>query len=293
MSQSRRTLFTAAGAALLAGAVFSTASTFSTSVLAQAQPARQFEPEVGQAGKDVIWVPTPEALIERMLAMAKVTPADFVMDLGSGDGRTVIAAVKKGARAQGIEYNPDMVEHAKRRAKEAGVGDKAVFVRGDIFETDFSQATVITMYLLPELNLRLRPKLLDMKPGTRLVSHAFTMGDWDPDETATVEGRNAMLWIVPAKVGGNWTLRHAAGNGQATYDLAIQQTYQKVEGTIRQGAYNGKIEDGRMRADMVQFTFTDSAGTKRRFIGKVAGGRMEGALEAGNVANLKWTAERK
>ena len=146
--------------------------------LAQAKP---FEPTVGQAGKDVVWVPTPQALVEKMLDLAKVTPQDFLMDLGSGDGRTVITAAKRGLRAQGIEYNPDMVELSKRNATAAGVADKATFVKADLFETDFSKAQVITMFLLPSINLRLRPTILNMKPGTRIVSNSFTMDDWQAD----------------------------------------------------------------------------------------------------------------
>ncbi len=161
--------------------------------------AQEYEPSVGQQGKDVIWVPTPEDLVQAMLDLAKVTPNDFVMDLGSGDGRIVIAAAKRGARAVGIEYNPDMVELSRRNAEKAGVSDKATFVNADIFATDFSQATVITMYLLPQLNLRLKPVILNLKPGTRIVSHAFTMGDWAPEQTIEKEGRTAYLWIVPKK----------------------------------------------------------------------------------------------
>src|SRR5258705_13548093 len=150
-----------------------------------AQPAKEeYKPQVGQEGKDVVWVPTPQALVDKMLDMAKVTPQDYVIDLGSGDGRTVITAAKRGARALGIEYNPDMVALSKKNAAKEGMGEKAQFTKADLFETDFSQATVITMFLLPEINLRLRPKILDLKPGTRVVSNSFTMEDWQDDETA-------------------------------------------------------------------------------------------------------------
>src|SRR5919201_4509445 len=154
---------------------------------AQAQPAKQeYEPQVGQEGKDVIWVPTPQALVEKMLGMAKVTPKDYLIDLGSGDGRTVIAAAKRGAKALGIEYNPEMVELSKRNAAAAGVSDKATFMKADLFETDFSKATVVTLFLLPSINMKLRPKILDMKPGTRIVSNAFNMEDWEADHTETI-----------------------------------------------------------------------------------------------------------
>src|SRR5574341_2462609 len=183
-------------------------SVIAASVFAQAQPAQEeYQPQVGQEGKDVVWVPTPQALVDKMLDMAKVTPQDYVIDLGSGDGRTVITAAKRGARALGIEYNPDMVELSRRNAAKEGVGDKATFVKADLFETNFSRATVITMFLLPEINLKLRPKILDLKPGTRIVSNTFTMGEWTADETATVDEKSgcshyctAHLWIVPAKI---------------------------------------------------------------------------------------------
>src|SRR3954468_6210392 len=195
-------------------------------------PAPAYEPSVGQEGKDVVWVPTPQVVVDRMLDKAKVTARDFVMDLGSGDGRTVITAAKRGARAMGIEYNPNMVELSKRNAAKAGVSDRATFVKADLFETDFSKATVITLFLLPDINLKLRPKILDLKPGTRIVSNTFTMGEWKDDETATVDDSagcsyycTAHLWIVPAKVSGNWRL----GDG----DLGLKQEFQMIQGTLK------------------------------------------------------------
>src|SRR5512139_935863 len=155
-------------------------SAIAAGVLVQAQVAQQFKPEVGQHGKDVVWVPTAQPVVEKMLDMAKVTPQDYLIDLGSGDGRTVIAAAKRGAHALGIEYNPDMVELSRQNAEAEGVSGRATFVKADLFESDFSKATVITMFLLPELNLRLRPTLLGLKPGTRIVSNTFTMEDWQP-----------------------------------------------------------------------------------------------------------------
>src|SRR5689334_14470129 len=208
---------------------------------------KPYEPTVGQQGKDVVWVPTSQALVDKMLDLAKVTAKDFVIDLGSGDGRTVITAAKRGARAMGIEYNPDMVELSKKNAAAAGVGDKTQFMKADLFETDFSQATVITMFLLPSINLKLRPKLLDMKPGTRVVSNTFTMEDWEPDQTANItEGCTnwctALLWIVPAKVEGNW--QSAKGN------LTLKQQFQKLTGTLGTTA----ITDGKMNGDEISFT---------------------------------------
>src|SRR5512134_3243952 len=175
MSVVRRLLVVVAVVGLAAGSAF-----------AQAAQTKPFEPQSGQAGKDVVWVPTPQALVEKMLDMAKLTPQDFHMDLGSGDGRTVITAAKRGARAEGIEYNPDMVALSQKNAQAAGVSDKATFRKADIFETDFSKANVITLFLLPQLNLKLRPTILNMRPGTRIVSNTFTMEDWTPDETETV-----------------------------------------------------------------------------------------------------------
>jgi len=177
---------------------------------AQSTSSPDYQPQVGQDGKDVIWVPTPQGLVDKMLDMAKVTAKDFVIDLGSGDGRTVITAAKRGAKALGIEYNPEMVELSKRTAAKEGVSDKASFIKADLFESDFSQAQVVTMFLLSSINLKLRPKILDLKPGTRIASNTFDMGDWKPDETASLPGCNswctAHLWIVPAKVEGRWTL---------------------------------------------------------------------------------------
>src|SRR5690554_2675870 len=181
-----------------------------------------FTPTVGQSGKDVIWVPTPQALVDRMLDMAGLTPEDTLVDLGSGDGRTVITAAKRGAKARGIEYNPDMVALSRSAALREGLQDRAVFEQADIFESDFSDATVVTLFLLPNLNLKLRPTLLDMAPGTRVVSNSFTMGDWEPDETVEAEGCTnyciAYKWVVPAKVEGSWSL--------ADGKLLLTQNYQ-------------------------------------------------------------------
>ncbi|MEY4634637.1 MAG: hypothetical protein RJA55_435 [Acidobacteriota bacterium] len=211
----------------------------SASAYAQATGTKPFEPQVGQAGKDVVWVPTPQAVVDKMLDMAKVTKDDFVMDLGSGDGRTVITAAKRGARAMGVEYNPDMVELSKKNAEAAGVSARATFVKADLFETDFSKADVITMFLLPSINMKLRPKLLDLKPGTRIASNTFTMEDWQADETSTeTEGCSsswctALFWIVPAKVEGTW--------GTPNGDLKLTQTFQMISGTLGNQALQGRL----------------------------------------------------
>jgi SAM-dependent methyltransferase len=233
---------------------------------AQAQPAKQeFQPEVGQAGKDVVWVPTPQALVDKMLDMAKVTPKDYVIDLGSGDGRTVITAAKRGAKALGIEYNPDMVELSKRNAAKEGVSDKATFQKADLFETDFSQAQVITMFLLPSINLKLRPKILNLKPGTRIVSNSFDMEDWKPDQTENVEGCSnwctAHLWIVPAKVDGSWKLPQG--------ELTIKQTFQMISGTLKNANASSPIS-GKLNGDQISFS---AGGTQ--YTGRVSGNTME------------------
>jgi SAM-dependent methyltransferase len=222
---------------------------------AQKAPATDYQPSVGQEGKDVVWVPTPQVVVNKMLELAKLTKDDFLMDLGSGDGRTVITAAKRGARALGVEYNPDMVELSKRNAAKEGVGERAQFVKADLFETDFSKATVITMFLLPEINLRLRPKILDMKPGTRVVSNTFTMGDWKADETADLgAGGNgscneswctALLWIVPAKVGGT----HKLPQGE----LVLKQEFQMLSGTFRVDGKTNAVANGRVRGEEISF----------------------------------------
>lgn len=251
-----------------------------------AQSATQpYEPQVGQQGKDVIWVPTPQALVDRMLDMAKATPKDYVIDLGSGDGRTVITAAKRGIRALGIEYNPDMVELSRRNAEKAGVSDKVTFVKGDIFESDFSQATVVTMFLLSSLNLKLRPILLDMKPGTRVVSNTFDMGDWKADQIVEAKGDctsycRAYLWIIPAKVGGTWSMGDS--------ELALEQTYQMFKGTLKTGNVVAPIMEGRLDADRITFKAGD-----RQYTGVVKDKSMEGTSTGPNGANAAWQASKK
>jgi phospholipid N-methyltransferase len=250
-------------------------------VFVQAQTATQpFTPEVGQPGKDVVWVPTPQAMVDKMLDMAKVTAQDFVIDLGSGDGRTVITAAKRGARAQGIEYNPDMVALSQRNAAAEGMSARATFAKADLFESDFSQASVITMFLLPEINLRLRPKILDLKPGTRIVSNTFTMEDWSPDETATVSTDcstwcTALFWIVPAKVEGAWQLPQGT--------LNLRQRFQMISGTLSSGANTSAITAATLRGDQINF----SAGGVQ-YTGRVNGNVMQGTTGTG----ASWRATR-
>ncbi|MCK9488142.1 MAG: class I SAM-dependent methyltransferase [Xanthomonadales bacterium] len=208
-------------ATLAAAPAFSLASgCLATGPAGTAAASDRYTPEYGQMGKDVIWIPTPQPVVERMLDMAGVDPDDRLVDLGSGDGVAVIAAARRGATAYGIEFNPDLVALSRRRAQAAGVATRAAFERADIFKSDFSDATVVTLFLLPELNLRLRPVLLEMRPGTRIVSNSFDMGDWRPDASAEVsEGCEhyceAKLWVVPARVAELWMI-----DGHRSMDLA-------------------------------------------------------------------------
>ncbi|HEY9447337.1 MAG TPA: class I SAM-dependent methyltransferase [Burkholderiales bacterium] len=247
---------------------------------AQAQPKKDFEPHVGQEGKDVVWVPTSQALVDKMLDLAKVKSSDYVIDLGSGDGRTVITAAKRGARALGIEYNPSMVELAKRNAEKEGVAGKAQFRKADLFETDLSEATVITMFLLPTINMKLRPKLLDLKPGTRIVSNSFTMEDWKADETATAERDctsycTAYFWIVPAKVAGTWSTPQG--------ELTLKQEFQHFNGTLK-GKESLVVTNGNLLGDQVSFTAGNT-----RYQGTVNGRRIEGTATSGGMSS-HWIA---
>jgi SAM-dependent methyltransferase len=251
-----------------------------------------YTPEVGQAGKDVVWVPTPDAVVEKMLEMAQVTKKDRVVDLGSGDGKIAIAAAKRGARAKGVEYNPDMVELSKRNARAAGV--KVDFVEGDIFKTDFSDADVLTLYLLPELNERLRPTILKMKPGTRVVSHQFHMGDWEPDAEANIDSHRALFWRVPARVEGRWTVQVDDDGGRAPMKLQLRQRYQKVEGQATWDGPARPISDAKLTGDKLHFTVADASGAKHRFEGTASGaGRIKGTVTADGGGQRTFQAKRQ
>jgi len=259
-----------------------TLSAVASCAFAQAQSTQDFHPEVGQIGKDVVWVPSPEQLVDKMLDMAKVTPKDFVMDLGSGDGRTVIAAARRGAHTLGVEYNPDMVALSKRNAAKAGVSDKARFVEGDIFKTDLSKATVITLFLLTDLNLRLRPTILSLKPGTRVVSNTFRMGDWEPDQTAELGCDaycTAYLWIVPARVEGRWQTSKG--------ELTLKQEFQKISGTLKSGNVVAPISKGSLRGDQISFV---AGGAEYR--GRVIGSAIEGTVKSSGKSQ-GWKAARQ
>ena len=243
-----------------------------------------YTPEIGQVGKDVIWVPTLGELVDKMLWAAQVSEEDFLIDLGSGDGRLVIAAARIGARARGIEYNPDMVLLSKKNAEEAGVSDKTEFIQADIFECDLSDATVITMFLLPSLNLRLRPRLLELKPGTRIVSNSFGMGNWRPDYKAAInenlsDWTTALIWIVPAKVEGTWQLQYG--------ELIIRQEFQKIYGTYRAHNKTTNIYGGSLYGDSITFSINGE-----NYTGHVTGKQtMEGVVTSG-TSTSNWVATR-
>lgn len=252
---------------------------------------RDYKPQVGQSGKDVVWVPTPDEVVQRMLRMAKVTPQDTVYDLGAGDGKIAIAAGKLGATAVGIEYNPDMAKLAQCYVQAEELTGKTRIIQGDVFKEDFSKASVVTMYLLPELNLRLRPTILNMKPGTRVTSHQFTMGDWEPDETAEVDYRTAYLWIVPAKVEGAWTLREQ-GSPNA-YTVNLSQKYQKITGDVTAGSAKQPLVGATVRGEDIRFAFNDDKGVTRTLTGTVRGNELTGTLKGAGGTETKVTGTRK
>jgi SAM-dependent methyltransferase len=235
---------------------------------------KPYEPQVGQGGKDVVWVPTPAALVEKMLDMAQVTPEDIVMDLGSGDGRNIIAAARRGARATGVEYNPDMVALSNRLAREAGVADTATFVEGDMFTADISRATVMALFLLPDNLERLRDTFMNLRPGTRLVMNTFGIPDWDPDARETIEGNcsswcTALLYHVPARVSGRWTSSRGT--------LELTQSYQVVMGTITADGVKTPVT-GRLRGTTLTVT--------------VDGATLSGTVNGDRIDGPGWTATR-
>jgi len=238
----------------------------------------KYTPSVGQQGKDVVWVPTSQALVDRMLQMAQLTADDRLVDLGSGDGRLVITAAKHGAISRGIEFNPDLVAISKRAAQAEGVAQRATFEQADIFESDFSDASVVTLFLLPSLNLRLRPTLLDMKPGTRVVSNSFAMEAWEPDESVEVKENctnycHAYKWIVPAKVAGTWKIGER--------ELELKQTFQVLDGTLSDGANQRRISNARLNGANITFSVDGQT-----YSGKVDNKQMRGTING----KSDWTA---
>lgn len=248
---------------------------------AWADPCKDLAPTRGQAGKDVIWIPTPEGLIDKMLTAAKVTAQDRLFDLGAGDGIIAITAARKfGAQSTGIEYNPKMADYARCRVREAGVSDKVRIITGDIFQENFSSANVVTLYLLPDLNLRLRPTILKMRPGTRVVSHAFTMGDWEPDETVSHEFSRGYFWIVPAQVEGDWMITGLEGG---PVRMSLRQTYQNIGGTLTRASATQPLVGAKLRGEDISFQFSTPDRNVHTFTGKVSGNRITGTVNSAGM----------
>lgn len=257
----------------------------------------------------VPYVPTPQAVVDRMLDIARVTAQDYLIDLGSGDGRIVVTAAKKfGARGFGVDLNPVRISEANENARKNGVTDKVAFYQRNLFETDLTQATVITMYLLPRVNLELRPKLLELKPGTRLVSHDFDMGDWKADAAVRMDAADKFsgaggdsdvyFWVVPAKVGGSWRSQFPVSGKPQTYEFMFEQKYQVLGGSVQVNGRAVKILDAKLRGAELRFSFTadvNGAPVKHEFSGSVDGGRIIGqaALSGSRLtARVEWIAER-
>lgn len=260
-----------------------------SATLTREQCYRQFSPRAGQAGKDVIWVPTLDELVQAMLKAANVGPNDYVVDLGSGDGKIPIAAAKHfGARALGVEYNPQMVQLARCYVRVEGLSEKVHIQQGDIFETDFSQATVLTLYLLSDLNLKLRPRILEMKPGTRVVSNTFKMGDWSPDRFIESEIGNtrAYLWIVPARVDGLWEFREEISGD--TFRVQFSQHYQELKSAPSPGESTLAIREAELRGPNIEFTLANEAAL--RLSGVVEGDEMR--LSAGGAERKGYVGRR-
>ncbi len=235
-----------------------------------------YVPQRGQPGKDVMWIPTPQGLIDKMLEVAKVTSDDLVFDLGAGDGIIALtAAGRHGARAVGIEYNPQLADFARRKVAESGLENKVRIITGDIFKEDFSAATVVTLYLYPDLNMRLRPTLLGMKPGTRVVSHAFTMGDWEPDETVRHQSALAYFWVVPAEVEGEWTM---TGLDEGPMQLSLRQAFQQIGGIATRNGVSQPLVGARLRGDEISFKLVMPNRQLAAFTGRVSAGRISGTV---------------
>jgi SAM-dependent methyltransferase len=243
----------------------------------------KYKPSIGQDGKDVIWVPTGDALVINMLKMAKVGPSDLVYDLGAGDGKIAIAAAKEfGATSVGIEFNPDMAALGQRNAERAGVSKKVKIIQGDIFKEDFSKATVVTMYLLPDLNIKLRPTILKMNPGTRVVSHAFTMGDWEADAEVDSPAK-AYFWVVPANVAGEWNLSNFGPRGPVT--LSLSQHYQRIGGNLLMDGKSQPILNPKLTGSKLEFGYKDLNNVYRTAQATITGSAMKGDDKGSYIQN--------
>lgn len=262
---------------LVTGAVCTQISTALAQKPDPATTSERYQPRLGQSGKDVMWLPSRDDLLARMLESVRLTSDDLLVDLGAGDGKIVIAAARHyGARALGIEYNPQLADLARRLAEQAGVADRVRIVAGDIFKEDFSQATVVTMYLLEELNLQLRPTLLAMKPGTRVVSNTFSMGDWDPDEVIEVQGHTAYRWVVPASVAGEWELRGLPSSQGAR--LTLHQRFQRIAGQLTIDGHTQPLLGAELVGAEVTFRYLDTQGLLKGVRGQVQGSQFVGQV---------------
>ena len=247
-------------------------------------------PQIGQQSKDSVWVPTPERMIRRMLQMADTTAKDVVIDLGSGDGRIPIYAAKHfGAKAIGVELEGNLVRLAREEAARQGVAKLAVFEQEDLFKADLSRATVVALYISPGVMTRLKPVLLGLKPGTRVVSHHFTLEDWEPDETLRVENRTGYLWVVPADVRGTWTVELPGD----TLAVRIDQTHQQLRTTGERGGKAVPVIGARLRGTEIEFSSFDPDGASRQFRGRLEGNRIVGSSSGQGVPAKAWTAARR
>ncbi len=256
--------------------------------LARAAEPKAPQPVFGTPGKDAGWIPTPDSMVEAMLRLARLSPSDLLVDLGSGDGRIPILAAREfGSRGLGIEFNPDLVAYSSERAVREGVADRVKFVRGDIFETDFSEATVVALFMTPSVLQRLRPKLLAMKPGTRIVSYLFAIEEWEPDEWVFQDGMHGILWIVPASVQGAWRIE----SGNERYAVRLSQRFQKIDGRLIVDGTELPLFDARLAGDRVRFT--GLKGERRYdFNGTVKASRIDGDLHVTGRPLAPFRAER-
>jgi hypothetical protein len=268
-----------------------------------------FAPLTLAAEARVPYVPTPQVVVDRMLETAKVGAGDYLIDLGSGDGRIVITAAKKyGTRGFGVDLNPERIRESNENARLAGVTDKVAFHQRDLFETNLSQATVITMYLLPRVNLELRPKLLELAPGTRIVSHDFDMGDWKPDAQLSVHAKDKYggsggesdiyFWVVPARAAGAWQWQIPVAGKPQSYEIRLEQKYQVITGSVWKNGRTATLQGARVRGSEIRFGFTvevNGAPVKHEFVGKIEGEVINGSAELSGArfqSQLEWTARR-
>jgi SAM-dependent methyltransferase len=256
----------------------------------------QYEPVVGMPGKDVVWVPTPPHVVQRMLDVAKVTAADFVIDLGSGDGRIVIAAGKRGARGFGVDLNPELVQLSNEEAVREGVAELVQFHVRDIFKTDLSPASVLTTYLLPQVNIRVRPQLLaQMKPGSRVVTYAFHMGEWQPDAVVRSRGLTVHYWIVPAAAMGKWRWDHDGIGFSRAYEMDVRQKFQIITGEAHTPNSIAYLRDMKLEGDHISFRLTEEAGSalaQTYYQGRIDGDAIVGTARTNDQAARAWTAHR-